>query len=71
MTFDNFLTNHPTAHRVMIGSSRSQELFDLSELKRYQGTPSGSWSGIAPDDSRLYAQDLSVAEVYALDVDLP
>ncbi len=71
ITFDNFLTNHPTAHRVMLGSSRSQELFDLSELKRYQGTPSGSWSGIAPDDSRLYVQDLSVAEVYALDVDLP
>ena len=71
MTFDNFLTNHPNARRVQLGSSKSEELYSLSDLKRYQGTASGSWSSVALDGSRLYVQDLSVGEVYALDVDLP
>jgi serine/threonine protein kinase/Tol biopolymer transport system component len=72
MYFDNFLTDHPTSRRVKIGSSQSEALYSLSSLNRYQNNnASGQWSGMAPDDSRLYVQDLSVTEVYALDVDWP
>ena len=65
--FDNFLTDHPTARRVKLGASQSEELFSLSELPRFQGLVSGVWSGLAPDNSRLYAGDLSTQEIYALD----
>jgi serine/threonine protein kinase/Tol biopolymer transport system component len=69
--FDNFLTDHPTARRVKLGAGRSEALYSLSALRRFQGTISGTWSGRAPDNSRLYVQDLSVQEIYALDMDFP
>ena len=69
--FDNFLTDHPTARRVKLGASQSEELFSLSGLPRFQGLVSGVWSGLAPDNSRLYDRDLSTQEIYALDLQLP
>ncbi len=69
--FDNALTDHPTARRVKLGSNHSEELYSLSDLRQFQELGSGVWSGSAPDGSRLYAQDLSVQEIYALDVDFP
>jgi len=69
--FDNFLSDHPTARRVKRGATHSEELYSLSGIHQYHLAPSGTWSGLAPDNSRLYVQDLSVTEIYALDVDLP
>jgi len=69
--FDNFLTDRPTARRVKLGQSQSEELFSLAGLHRYNGTPSGTWGGLAPDNSRLYVQDLSAQEIYSLQLQLP
>ncbi len=69
--FDNFLTDHPTSRRLKLGDTRSEELFSLSGLRRFQGTPSGTWGGMAPDNSRLYVQDLSAQEIYSLQLQLP
>jgi len=63
--FDNFLTDRPTARRVKLGDSHSEEMFSLSGIRRFQG-PSGTWGGLAPDNSRLYVQDLSTQEIYSL-----
>jgi serine/threonine protein kinase/Tol biopolymer transport system component len=67
--FDNFLTDHPTARRVKLGATHSEELFGLAELPRFQGMVSGVWSGLSPDNFRLYARDLSTQEIYALDLE--
>jgi Tol biopolymer transport system component len=69
--FDNFFTDHPTARRIKLGETHSEELFSLAGLHQYQGTSSGTWSGLAPDGSKLYVQDLSAQEIYALDVEFP
>ena len=69
--FDNFFTDNPTSRRVKFGDTRSEELFKLTGLHQYQQLPSGTWSGLAPDGSKLYVQDLSTQEVYALDVEFP
>ena len=69
--FDNFFTDHPTSRRIKLGDARSEELFSLAGIHRYQGTSSGTWSGLAPDGSKLYVQDLSAQEIYALDVEFP
>jgi Tol biopolymer transport system component len=69
--FDNFLTGNPTARRVPLGGTHAESLYSLSGLRRLQTTMSGTWSGTTPDGSRLYVQDLSVQEVYALDVEFP
>ena len=67
--FDNFLSDHPTARRVKLGAGQSEELFSLSELHRFQSMVSGIWSGLSPDNFRLYARDLSAQEIYALDLE--
>jgi serine/threonine protein kinase/Tol biopolymer transport system component len=68
--FDNFMTDHPTSRRVKLGETHSEELFGLSGLHRFSGTNSGTWGGMAPDNSRLYAQDLSTQEIYSLQLQL-
>jgi serine/threonine protein kinase/Tol biopolymer transport system component len=68
--FDNFMTDHPTSRRVKLGGAHSEELFSLSGLHRFFGTPSGTWGGMAPDNSRLYVQDLSTQEIYSLQLQL-
>jgi hypothetical protein len=57
-------------HRVKVGGSHPEDLFGLSGLRRYFGVW-GAWSGQAPDDSRLYARDVSTQDIHALDVELP
>jgi Tol biopolymer transport system component len=64
--FDNFMTDHPTARRVKVGDTQSEELFSLAALRRYSGTPSGTWGGLSPDGYRLYVEDTSVQEIYSL-----
>jgi Tol biopolymer transport system component len=68
--FDNFATENPKCHRVKVGDTHPEDLFSLNGLSRYLGAW-GSWSGPAPDDSRLFLRDLSTQDIYALDVDLP
>lgn len=69
--FGNFLTDHPSAHRIRLGADSSEELYSLTGLTQYQGMVSGTWSGLAPDNSRLYVRDLSAQEIYALDLQVP
>jgi|HubBroStandDraft_1064217.scaffolds.fasta_scaffold00232_5 Tol biopolymer transport system component/predicted Ser/Thr protein kinase len=68
--YDNFAIENPKCHRVKVGDSHPEDLFSLGSLRRYFGTW-GSWSGQAPDDSRLFVRDASTEDIYALDVDFP
>jgi len=68
--YDNFVTGNPKCHRIKVGDNHPEDLFSLSGLRRYFGVW-GSWSGQAPDDSRLFVRDVSTQEIYALDVDFP
>lgn len=55
---------------IKLGEHQAEGLFSLNGLGRYFGI-FGSWSGQAPDDSRLFAPDVSTQDIYALDVDFP
>ena len=68
--YDNFATENPQCHRIKVGENRPEDLYSLSSLHQYFGIW-GSWSGQAPDDSRLFVRDASTQDIYALDVDLP
>jgi len=68
--YDNFVDN-PKAHRVKVGENHSEDLFSLTGLPRFLGGPWGAWSGMAPDDSRIFVRDTSTQDIYGLDVDLP
>jgi Tol biopolymer transport system component len=68
--YDNFAIENPKCHRVRVGDNHPEDLFSLGSLRRYFGAW-GSWSGQAPDDSRLFVRDASTMDIYALDVDWP
>jgi Tol biopolymer transport system component/predicted Ser/Thr protein kinase len=68
--YDNFVVENPKCRRVKVGDNHPEDLFGLGSLRRYFG-PWGSWSGQAPDDSRLFVRDASTMDIYALDIDLP
>ena len=68
--YDNFVTQNPKCRRIKLGEHRAEDIIDLNGLRRYIGNW-GSWSGEAPDDSRLFVRDVSTQEIYALDVNLP
>ena len=70
LSWDNFGTTHPTCRRIRVGEHQAQDLFAIKDLRRYLGI-FGSWSGEAPDGSRIFTRDLSTQDVYALDIDLP
>jgi dipeptidyl aminopeptidase/acylaminoacyl peptidase len=56
--------------RVKLGDTHPDALFSLKGIKPYL-TEFGSWSGSAPDNSRLFVRDASTPEIYAIDVDFP
>ena len=50
--------------RVKLGQTRSELIVDLKDLH-------GIWSGITPEGAALFARDVSVSEIYSLEVELP
>jgi hypothetical protein len=63
--------NNPKCRRIRVGKNQPEDLFSLSGLPRFFGGNFGSWSGMGPEDSRLFVRDASSQEIYALDVELP
>jgi len=68
--WDNFGTGNPRCRRVKLGENKPEDLFTLNRLRRFLGI-FATWSGQAPDDSRLFVRDVSTQDIYALDVDFP
>jgi hypothetical protein len=69
--YDRPLTERPAFRRIRVGSTRSELVNDLKNLRRYSDPIVGSWSGIAPAGSQLFSRDLSTDEIYAIDLNLP
>jgi serine/threonine protein kinase len=68
--FDNLSIENPSCERLQVGKNHPEELFSTKGLPLFQGIW-GPWSGLAPDNSRLFLKDTSTQDIYALDVDLP
>ncbi len=67
--YDSVSTETPTYRRVKIGQTRSELVIDLKDLHQF-GAPE-AWSGLTPDGSPLFVRDVSTAETYSLDMELP
>jgi Tol biopolymer transport system component/predicted Ser/Thr protein kinase len=68
--YDHLGTENPYCLRVRVGSHTPEKLFSLNGLPRLMWIW-GSWSGQAPDDSRLFVRDVSTQDIYALAVEFP
>jgi eukaryotic-like serine/threonine-protein kinase len=68
--YDHLFTENPYCMRVKVGSHDPEKLFSLNGLNRFFWFW-GSWSGQAPDDSRLFVRDVSPQDIYSVDVEFP
>jgi Tol biopolymer transport system component/DNA-binding winged helix-turn-helix (wHTH) protein len=57
--------------RVRVSDRRVENVVDEKNVGRLTTGTMTAWLGLAPDDSPLFARDISTQEIYALDVDLP
>jgi Tol biopolymer transport system component len=55
--------------RVDVHSQKTERIASLENLR--PGGTLGSWSGLTPDDSPLFARDTGSQEIYAFDIELP
>ncbi len=68
--YDHSLGPKITYRRARVGNTHSEQVADLGNLRLYGAPPAYGWSGLAPDESPIFARDLSTDEIYALDLDL-
>jgi eukaryotic-like serine/threonine-protein kinase len=61
----------PTFRRLKVGAPSSEMLFPLKGISRAGSDMVGEWSGLTPDGLPLFTRDISIQEIYALDVELP
>ena len=54
----------PGYRRVKVGQTGSELIVDLKDLR-------GLWSGLSPDSAALFVRDVSVDEIYSIEVELP
>jgi len=58
-------------YRVSISDHKLEQLASFDIPKGLGEGPFGPWEGLAPDGSPLFMRDLSLSEIYALDLALP
>ncbi len=68
--YDHSAGRKITYRRARVGNTHSEQMADLGNLLSYAAPPAYGWSGLALDDSPVFARDLSTNEIYALDLDL-
>jgi serine/threonine protein kinase/Tol biopolymer transport system component len=64
-------TTRLSRYRVCLSGRKLEHITDLAEAGPLAFGNYGWWTGLAPDDSILAFRDISLQEIYALDVKLP
>jgi Tol biopolymer transport system component len=57
--------------RLRLSDGKIENVVDVKELGRVTTGTFVDWFGLAPDDSPLFARDISTQEIYALDMEWP
>jgi eukaryotic-like serine/threonine-protein kinase len=71
VSFTDTLSIQFSRYRVCLAGRRLEQIADLGVASPLVTGPFGTWTGLAPDDSTLLLRDVSLQEIYALDVNLP
>jgi eukaryotic-like serine/threonine-protein kinase len=68
--FDTLITPEPAFYRVRVKDAKIEKILELKNVRVLTGQfGPGSWTGIDPNQNALFVRDLSVQEIYALDVE--
>jgi len=62
---------HPRVVRLRLSDRKVENIVDVQSVGRLTTGSFGAWFGLAPDDSLLFARDISIQEIYALEIDWP
>jgi len=62
---------HRRVVRLRLSDGKIENIVDVQNVGRLTTGSFGAWFGLAPDDSLLFARDISTQEVYALEVGWP
>jgi Tol biopolymer transport system component/DNA-binding winged helix-turn-helix (wHTH) protein len=57
--------------RLRLSDRKVQNIVDIKDVGRLTTGTIIDWFGLAPDDSPLFARDISTSEIFALDVEWP
>jgi Tol biopolymer transport system component len=57
--------------RLRLSDRRVENIVDVKDVGRPTTGTKIDWFGLAPDDSPLFARDISTSEIFALDVEWP
>jgi hypothetical protein len=57
--------------RLRLSDHKVENIVDVKDVGRLTTGTIIAWSGLAPDDSPLFARDISTSEIFALDVEWP
>jgi Tol biopolymer transport system component/DNA-binding winged helix-turn-helix (wHTH) protein len=57
--------------RLRLSDRKIENIVDVKKVGRLTTGTFVDWFGLAPDDSPLFARDISTAEIYALEMDWP
>jgi hypothetical protein len=57
--------------RLRLSDRKIENIVDVKNVGRMTTGTIVDWFGLAPDDSPLFARDISTPEIYALDVQWP
>ena len=57
--------------RLRISDRKLENIVDIKKVGRVTTGTFVDWFGLAPDDSPLFARDISTSEIYALEMDWP
>jgi eukaryotic-like serine/threonine-protein kinase len=70
--FDTLITENPGFHRIHIADSKLETLFDLKNIRTFPGQfGPGGWTGLAPGSIPLFVRDISLQEIYSLELAKP
>ena len=58
-------------YRACLNGRKPEHVVNLADFGRVAQGRFGWWTGLGPDDSILGVRDISIEEVYALEVQLP
>jgi hypothetical protein len=62
---------HTRVVRLRLSDGKIENIVDLQNIGCLTTGSFGAWFGLAPDDSLLFARNISTQEIYALEVDWP
>ncbi len=57
--------------RLRLSDRKIENIVDVKNVGRLTTGTIADWFGLAPDDSPLFARDISTTEIYALEMDWP